>query len=217
MPQIPIPDIPITEIPVSALIPAIDILGTFVFAISGTLTAAAKKLDPFGASVIAFVTALGGGTLRDVLLNVRPVWVQEEKLLITVFVSVVVTLLFRRKVEKYRKTMFLFDSMGIALFTILGLEKALRFGVSPLIALVMGVVTAVFGGVVRDILCNDIPLIFRREIYATACLAGGVVYLLMRLAPVPQEVPMAAGVLVIIVIRVLAVKLNWAFPNLNAS
>ncbi|MFB9862665.1 trimeric intracellular cation channel family protein [Rufibacter immobilis] len=211
------PQLPISELPVSALIPAIDIIGTFVFAISGTLTAASKKLDPFGASVIAFVTALGGGTLRDVLLDVRPVWVQEEKLLITVFASVMVTLLFRQKVEKYRKTMFLFDTLGIAMFTILGLEKALRFGVPPLIALVMGVVSAVFGGVVRDILCNDIPLIFRREIYATACLAGGVAYLLMRLAPVPGEVPMTVAVGIIILIRLLAVKLKWAFPNLTAE
>ncbi|WP_205503174.1 trimeric intracellular cation channel family protein [Rufibacter psychrotolerans] len=207
--------VPTSELPVSALIPVIDIVGTFVFAISGTLTAASKKLDPFGASVIAFVTALGGGTLRDVLLDVRPVWVEEERLLITVFVSVMVTLLFRQQVEKYRRTMFLFDTLGIAMFTILGLEKALRFGVSPLIALVMGVVTAVFGGVVRDILCNDIPLIFRREIYATACLAGGVAYLLMRLAPVPDEVPMTVAVGIIILIRLLAVKLKWAFPNLS--
>ncbi|GAA4298797.1 trimeric intracellular cation channel family protein [Nibribacter koreensis] len=215
MPQLPITDIPITEIPVSALIPAIDIVGTFVFAISGTLTAASKKLDPFGASVIAFVTALGGGTVRDVLLDVRPVWVQEEKLLITVFVSVMVTLFFRKQVEKYRKTMFLFDTIGIALFTILGMEKALRMGVSPIIALVMGVVSAVFGGVVRDILCNDIPLIFRREIYATACLAGGVAYLLMRKATISGDVPILVAVGIIILIRVLAVKLKWAFPNLS--
>ncbi|QHL86517.1 trimeric intracellular cation channel family protein [Nibribacter ruber] len=215
MPQLPLTDIPITEIPVSALIPAIDILGTFVFAISGTLTAASKKLDPFGASVIAFVTALGGGTLRDVLLDVKPVWVQDEKLLITVFVSVVVTLLFRSKVEKYRKTMFLFDSVGIAMFTVLGIEKALRMGVPPTIALVMGVVSAVFGGVVRDILCNDIPLIFRREIYATACLAGGLVFLIMRLAPMSGDLPILVAVSIIITIRVLAVKLKWSFPNLN--
>jgi uncharacterized membrane protein YeiH len=210
MPQIPIP-----EIPVSALIPAIDILGTFVFAISGTLTAAYKKLDPFGASVIAFVTALGGGTLRDLLLDVRPVWVQEEKLLITVFVSVVVTLLFRKQVEKYRRTMFLFDSIGIAMFTVLGMDKALRMGVPPIIALVMGVVSAVFGGVVRDILCNEIPLIFRREIYATACLAGGVSYLLLRMAQVTGDWPILVAVSIIILIRVLAVRLKWAFPNLS--
>lgn len=203
------------ELPAFALIPVIDVVGMFVFAISGTLTAADKKLDPFGASVIAFVTALGGGTLRDLLLNLRPVWMQEEKFLVMVFVSVLVTLLFRKGIGKLRRTMFLFDSVGIALFTVLGMEKALRLGVPPLIALVMGVVSAVFGGVVRDILCNEIPLIFRREIYATACLAGGVAYLLMRLAPVPAEVPFAVAVGIIITIRVLAVKLKWAFPNLS--
>ncbi|MGV3538696.1 MAG: trimeric intracellular cation channel family protein [Rufibacter sp.] len=203
------------ELPSFPLIPLIDVVGTFVFAISGTLTAADKKLDPFGASVIAFVTALGGGTVRDLLLNLRPVWIQEERLLITVFLAVLVTVLFRKSIGKFRRTMFLFDTVGIALFTVLGMEKALRLGVPPLIALVMGVVSAVFGGVVRDILCNEIPLIFRREIYATACLAGGVAYLLMRLAPVPAEVPFAVAVGIIILIRVLAVRLKWTFPNLN--
>ncbi|WP_207431057.1 trimeric intracellular cation channel family protein [Sabulibacter ruber] len=205
------------ELPPLALIPAIDIIGTFVFAISGTLTAADKKLDPFGASVIAFATALGGGTVRDLLLNLRPVWIQEERLLITVFISVLITLLFRKEIGRFRKTMFLFDTVGIALFTILGMEKALRLGVPPLIALVMGVVTAVFGGVVRDILCNEIPLIFRREIYATACLVGGAGYLLMRLAPVPPGVPVWVAVGIIILIRVLAVRLKWAFPNLKSE
>lgn len=203
------------EPPAFALIPIIDIVGTFVFAISGTLTAADKKLDPFGATVIAFATALGGGTVRDLLLNLRPVWVQEEQLLITVFIAVMATVLFRRHIGRFRKTMFLFDTVGIALFTILGIEKALRLGVPPLIALVMGIVSAVFGGVVRDILCNEIPLIFRREIYATACLAGGVAYLLMRLAPVPDEIPVGVAAGIIILIRLLAVKLKWAFPNLN--
>ncbi|ALJ00377.1 trimeric intracellular cation channel family protein [Rufibacter tibetensis] len=203
------------DLPAPALIPFIDVVGTFVFAISGTQTAIDKKLDPFGASVIAFATALGGGTVRDLLLNLRPVWIQEERLLVTVFVAVVVTLLFRKEIGRFRRTMFLFDTVGIALFTVLGMEKALRLGVPPLIALVMGVVSAVFGGVVRDILCNEIPLIFRREVYATACLAGGVAYLLMRLAPVPPGVPVWIAIAIIILIRILAVRLKWAFPNLN--
>jgi uncharacterized membrane protein YeiH len=203
------------DLPAPALIPFIDVVGTFVFAISGTQTAIDKKLDPFGASVIAFATALGGGTVRDLLLNLRPVWIQEERLLITVFVAVVVTLLFRKEIGRFRRTMFLFDTVGIALFTVLGMEKALRLGVPALIALVMGVVSAVFGGVVRDILCNEIPLIFRREVYATACLAGGASYLLMRLAPVPAGVPVWIAIGIIILIRVLAVRLKWAFPNLT--
>ncbi len=197
------------------LIPFIDVIGTFVFAISGTQTAIDKKLDPFGASVIAFATALGGGTMRDLLLNLRPVWIQEELLLVTVFVAVMVTLFFRKQIGRFRRTLFLFDTMGIALFTVLGMEKALRLDVPPLIALVMGVVSAVFGGVVRDILCNEIPLIFRREVYATACLAGGASYLFMRLAPVPVGVPVWIAVGIIILIRLLAVRLKWAFPTLT--
>jgi len=205
------------ELPVMKLIPVLEIVGTFVFAISGTLTAADKKLDPFGASVIAFVTALGGGTLRDLLLNLRPIWIQEERYLLTVLASVVVAILFRRQINRFRRTMFLFDTAGIALFTILGMEKALRIGIPPFIALVMGVVSAVFGGVVRDILCNEIPLIFRREIYATACLAGGGAYLLMRLAPVPAGVPVGVAIGIIMLIRLLAVRKKWAFPNLKTE
>ncbi len=202
---------------VMPLIPVLEIIGTMVFAINGTLTAADKKLDPFGAAVIAFVTALGGGTLRDVLLDLRPIWVQQERFLLVVILSVVVAILFRRRINKFRRTMFLFDTAGIALFTILGMEKALRIGISPFIALVMGVVSAVFGGVVRDILCNEIPLIFRREIYATACLAGGSAYLLLRLAPVPVGVPMGVAIGIIFLIRLLAVRRGWAFPTLSSE
>ncbi|MFC6999833.1 trimeric intracellular cation channel family protein [Rufibacter roseus] len=205
------------QLHVLPFIPVLEIIGTFVFAISGTLTAAEKKLDPFGASVIAFVTALGGGTVRDLLLNLRPVWIQEERYLLTVFISVVVAVLFRKQINRLRRTLFLFDTAGIALFTILGMEKALRIGVPPIIALVMGVVSAVFGGVVRDILCNEIPLIFRREVYATACLTGGGAYLLMRLAPLPEGVPVAVAIGIIILIRILAVRLHWAFPNLRSE
>jgi len=203
-------------LPVFPFIPILEIVGTLVFAISGTLTAVDKKLDPFGAAVIAFVTALGGGTLRDLLLHLRPIWIQEEELLITVFVAVVVAVLFRRQISQLRRTMFVFDTAGIALFTVLGLEKALRTGVSPLIALVMGVVTAVFGGVVRDILCNEIPLIFRKEVYATACLAGGAAYLLLRMTPAPPGVPVCVAIGLIISIRLLAVRFAWSFPNLNS-
>ncbi|GGK70336.1 trimeric intracellular cation channel family protein [Rufibacter glacialis] len=204
-----------TELSPLTFFPAIDVVGTFVFAISGTLTAADKKLDPFGASVIAFATALGGGTVRDLLLNLRPIWVQDERYLIAVFVAVVVAVVFRRQIGRLRRTMFLFDTVGIAIFTVLGMEKALRLGVPPLIALVMGVVSAVFGGVVRDILCNEIPLIFRREVYATACLAGGAAYLVMGLSPVGLGLRVWVAIGIIILIRVLAVKYRWAFPNLR--
>ena len=153
------------------LIYILDLTGTFVFAISGTLTAINKKFDIFGAAVIAFVTAVGGGTIRDLLIGSQPVgWMRDLNYLVVIAAAVPISLLFRHYILKLRRTMFLFDTIGIGLFTILGLQKTLSFGLAPVVALMMGIVSAVFGGVVRDILCNEVPLIFRKEIYA--CLEG---------------------------------------------
>ncbi|MCL4158365.1 UNVERIFIED_CONTAM: hypothetical protein GTU68_017856, partial [Idotea baltica] len=154
-----------------------DLAGTLVFAISGVLTAANKKFDIFGAFVIAFVTAVGGGTLRDMMIGSHPVgWMTDSNYLVLIGIAVPISYLFRSFIQRLRRTMFLFDTIGIGLFTILGLQKTLELGLSPVVALLMGTVSAVFGGVVRDTLCNEVPLIFRKEIYATACLAGGLLY-----------------------------------------
>ncbi|MGB0177907.1 MAG: trimeric intracellular cation channel family protein, partial [Owenweeksia sp.] len=142
-----------------------DIIGTFVFAISGVLTASTKKFDVFGAFIIAFVTAIGGGTLRDVLLGNFPViWVQDITYLYIIFAAFITALVFKKHIIKLRKTLFLFDTIGIGVFTILGLQTALELGVSAPIAVAMGTISAVFGGVLRDILCGTAPLIFRKEI-----------------------------------------------------
>lgn len=195
---------------------ALDLAGTFVFAISGTITAAEKRFDPFGAAVIALVTAVGGGTLRDLLIGSTPVgWLQDNHYLLLIVLAVPVTWLLKNYILRLRRTMFLFDTVGIGLFTIMGLQKTLDAGLSPAVAIVMGAVSAVFGGVVRDTLCNEIPLIFRREIYATACLSGGGIYLALRAMNLTGHVAIAVAIGFVIIIRTLAVRYHWSLPALK--
>ena len=200
----------------SNLIYALDLIGTFVFAISGLLLASSKKLDLFGASVIAFITAVGGGTLRDVLVGSQPVgWMEDLNYLLVIGLGIVFGLFFKRVFEKLRKTMFMFDSIGIGLFTILGIQKTLGLGLSPVIALMMGTISAVFGGVLRDTLVNEIPLIFRKEIYATACLLGGLLYLLLDEFSVHSDWKILITINFIIILRIFAVKKRWSFPTVK--
>ncbi|MEQ9299610.1 MAG: trimeric intracellular cation channel family protein [Cyclobacteriaceae bacterium] len=198
------------------LLYGIDIIGTFVFAISGALAGAEKKFDLFGASVIALVTALGGGTIRDVLIGSHPVgWMNDLNYLVAVGLAIIASVVFKRYIVRLRKTLFLFDSIGIGVFTILGLQKTLSMGLSPVIAILMGAVSAVFGGVIRDVLCNEDPLIFRREIYATACLAGGLAYVLLGLLHVQNDLNIIITVLCIIGLRLMAVKRKWYLPTIR--
>lgn len=191
----------------------IDIVGTFVFAISGALAASEKRFDIFGAGILALVTAVGGGSLRDVLIGATPVgWMRDLNYLAVIIAAVLVSFFFKSHILQLRRTMFLFDTIGIGLFTILGLQKTLGVGLSPVIAILMGVVSAVFGGVLRDVLSNEVPLIFRKEIYATACLAGGVVFVLLQWAWTAPVINMLVAIGLIITIRALAVKRHWALP-----
>ena len=193
-----------------------DLIGTFVFAISGVLTASEKKFDVFGASVIAFVTAIGGGTLRDILIGDSPVgWIKDLNYLYIIIIAIVVSLLFKKRVIQLRNTLFLFDTVGIGVFTIIGVQKSLNFGISPIIAVMMGTISAVFGGVIRDILTNETPLIFRKEIYATPCILGGVLYLMLLHFNVSTQLVSFITALLIIGVRLLAVKKNWALPRIK--
>ena len=159
----------------------LDILGTFAFAISGALVALDKKFDIFGVIIIAFVTAVGGGMLRDVLINAHPInWIGDLNYLYIIFSAVLFTFLFKSKIAYLSKTMFLFDTIGISVFTLLGLQKGLSYDLHPIIAIIMGMISAVFGGVLRDVLTAKIPLIFEKEVYASACLAGGISYLILN-------------------------------------
>lgn len=194
----------------------LDLVGTFVFAISGLLTAAEKKFDLFGAMVISLVTALGGGTIRDMLIGSHPVgWMTDLNYIYAVLVGISLGWIFKKRIERLRRTLFLFDTIGIGIFTIVGLQKTLGFNVSPFIAVIMGTTSAVFGGVVRDILTGEIPLIFRKEIYATACLFGGVVYLLLVSLLWSRDWAVSITVVFIITIRLLAVRFRWSLPRIG--
>lgn len=185
----------------------LELIGTLVFAISGALTAAERKFDLMGISIIAFVTALGGGTLRDLLIGSTPVaWLNDPRLLIVISVGILVAFIFNKRLNALRKTFFLFDSMGLGLFAIAGMQKAIDYDIYPAYAILCGMITATFGGMLRDILCNEVPIIFRKEIYATAALIGATLYLLLDYFQVIPEIKLIASVVVVITIRILAVK-----------
>jgi uncharacterized membrane protein YeiH len=189
----------------------LDLTGVLVFAISGVLTAIDNDFDVVGATIVGAVTAIGGGTLRDVMIGETPVaWMRDTNYLWIIILAVLLSYLFKPYILKLRRSMFIFDTIGIGLFTILGLQKTLALGLAVPVALIMGTVTAVFGGVIRDILTNDVPLIFRREIYASACLAGGVVYLILAHFNMEVYVSTIISMLTVFIIRVLAVKYNWS-------
>lgn len=194
---------------------ALELFGTFFFAISGAMAMHDKDHDWFGAGFTGFITAIGGGSLRDIVLGSYPlVWIKDINFLYAIFLGVLVALFFFTKLVRLKRTFFLFDTLGISFFTILGVEKALSLGVRPEIAAIMGMFTAVMGGVIRDTLANEMPVIFRKEIYATACLAGAVIYLLLDFqTSLDRNVNMLISVAVIIVIRILAVKYNLALPG----
>lgn len=198
------------------LIYALDILGTFAFAISGALVASDKKLDLFGVLIIAFVTAVGGGMLRDVLINAHPInWIGDLNYLYTILIAVIATFLFKSKILPLSKTLFLFDTVGLSVFTLLGLEKGLFYELNPIVALIMGMISAVFGGVLRDVLTNKIPLIFQKEIYASACLAGGISYLILYYLNVLETVNFIISASIIILIRIIAVTYHLELPKIK--
>ena len=167
-------------------------------------------------SIIAFVTAVGGGMLRDVLINAHPInWIGDLNYVYVIFLAVVFTFLFKSKIAHLSKTIFLFDTIGLSVFTLLGLEKGLSFGLNPFVALIMGMISAVFGGVLRDVLTNKIPLIFKKEIYASACLAGGVSYLVLNFFNMSENIIFIFSTTIIVVIRVIAVKFKLQLPKIK--
>ncbi|MFT4735521.1 MAG: putative membrane protein YeiH, partial [Arcticibacterium sp.] len=191
-------------------IPWVDFMGTFVFAISGATAAIEKKFDVFGVLILALVTAIGGGTLRDLLIGSTPVaWLTNNVYVYIVLIAVPVAFLFEAQIKSLRKGIFLFDTLGIGLFTILGIEKTLNVGLSPIAAVMMGVFSAVFGGVIRDVLSNEVPLIFRGEIYASACLAGAMTYLAIK-GLGNEQIAMYVSIITVIAIRILSIRFNWS-------
>ncbi|SFM94907.1 Uncharacterized membrane protein YeiH [Algoriella xinjiangensis] len=192
-----------------------ELFGTVVFAISGALAADERqKHDWFGITCFAFITAIGGGTLRDLFLNSYPlVWIADMNVIYAVFAGIFLAGIFYRYFSKLRTTLMLFDTLGIALFTIVGLEKAQSLGANDFISVMMGMFTAVMGGVLRDILINKTPTIFVEEIYATACIAGGIIYLVLDSFGVDRNINFIVSGAMIAIIRIITVKFNLSLPK----
>ena len=194
----------------------LDIIGTMAFAMSGALTAMSKKLDPFGVFIIAFVTAVGGGTLRDILIGRTPVgWMLELNYVYVIIIGFILAIIFRKKFDRLRTSLFFFDTIGLGVFTLIGLEKGINIGLHPVICIALGTMTACFGGVIRDILCTEIPVIFRREIYATICIFGGIVFFMLRELNLEADVLYLTTSLFIILVRLMAVKFKWHLSPLS--
>lgn len=193
----------------------IDYIGTFAFAISGIRLASAKRFDWFGAYVVGLATAIGGGTIRDILLGVVPFWMtQPEYLIVTAFALGFVILLGKYLIH-LNNTFFIFDAIGLGLFTIVGIEKSLSCNFPIWVAIIMGCMTGAAGGVIRDVFINEIPLIFRKEIYALACVFGGFIYFLCMLLNFDDTLTQLVAALSVILLRVLAVKFNISLPVLK--
>ncbi len=193
----------------------LDFIGTFAFAISGIRLASAKRFDWFGAYVVGLATAIGGGTLRDVLLNVTPAWMLNPIYLICTALALVWVIAFGKLLIHMHNTFFIFDSIGLALFTVVGLEKSITLGYPFWVAIIMGSITGAAGGVMRDVFINEIPLIFRKEIYAMACVFGGLVYFGCSLLNLDSYICQILGGGAVFVTRILAVKYRICLPILK--
>ncbi|WP_420572660.1 trimeric intracellular cation channel family protein [Kordia sp.] len=192
----------------------LDIIGTFAFAISGVLVAMQKRMDPFGIFIIAFVTAVGGGTLRDVLIGKTPVgWMNDLNYVYTIAAAVFISIVFRKKLNRLRTSLFLFDTIGLGVFTIIGVEIGISKELHPLICIALGTMSASFGGVIRDILCNEIPVIFRKEIYATACILGGITFFVLQYLNLEVNLIYIFTAAMVISIRLIVVKFRLQLPS----
>jgi len=190
--------------------------GTFVFALTGALKARAYKMDIFGGLVVAFATGYGGGTIRDLLIGIRPVnWINDNIALLLVFASTAITFLLKENTHRFQRTIFFTDATGLGLFTTAGIEVGLRHGLNDVYALMMGVMTATFGGLLADIFCNAVPNLFKKgELYATACAIGGVIYLLLKQFNVDDNVNLSICVVTIISIRIFSRRKQLSLPEI---
>ena len=193
-----------------------DYLGTLAFAISGIRLAAGKGLDWFGAYVVGFVTAVGGGTIRDILLDIKPFWLVQPSYLIITALGLIFTIIFRRQVVRLNHSLFVFDAIGLGLFVVVGVAKSYAAGFPWWVAVIMGTVAGSFGGLLRDVLINETPLIFRTDFYASACVLGSIIYVLMgRYSSLPIEWVQFISAISVFIFRVLAVVLHIQLPTFN--
>lgn len=199
----------------SILQQTLEIMGTFAFAISGIRHAAGKKFDLFGGYVCGFAVAIGGGTLRDVMLGVTPFWMTNVMYVLCTAAALLFVFLFGRSMRRLQNAWFVFDTFGLALFTIAGLQKTLALGHPFWVAIIMGSITGAAGGVIRDVLLNQEPVIFRRDIYAMASVAGGTLYWLLLILGTPITVATIAAFVLVCLTRFLAVRYHISLPLLR--
>jgi len=195
----------------------LEFLGTFAFSISGIRLASAKQFDWFGAFVIGFATAVGGGTVRDVMLGLTPFWMINPIYIISTGLALAVVIFYRKILIRHNYTIFTFDAVGLALFTVVGIEKTLACGFPFWVAVIMGVITGCVGGIIRDVLITEIPLIFRKEIYAFASIVGGFFYFVSDRIGMPADVTKVVAAIAVILTRVIAVRLQIGLPILKGS
>ena len=195
-----------------------DYLGTLAFAVSGIRLAAGKGLDWFGAYVVGFVTAVGGGTIRDILLDIKPFWLVQPSYLIITALGLIFTIIFRRQVVRLNHSLFVFDAIGLGLFVVVGVAKSYAAGFPWWVAVIMGTVTGSFGGLLRDVLINETPLIFRTDFYATACFLGGIIYVLLGLyTTISIEWVQLISAASVFTLRVIAVALHIQLPTFDPT
>ncbi|MCC8094940.1 MAG: trimeric intracellular cation channel family protein [Tannerellaceae bacterium] len=194
-----------------------DYAGTFAFAISGIRLASAKQFDWFGAYVVGLITAVGGGTVRDMLLNATPFWIEQPSYFIVSGLALLFVLIFRKYVIHLKNTFFIFDAIGLGLFVIVGIVKTLDFGFPMWVAIVMGTITGSFGGMIRDIIINEVPLVFRKDIYALACVIGGMAYMLCLQTNLPSAISQFIAAATVFIVRIIAVKYHISVPVLKGE
>ena len=195
----------------------IEFIGTFAFALSGIRLASAKQFDVFGAWIVGMSTAIGGGTIRDLMLGVNPFWMTNSIYFICCALAVLWVKAYGKYLIRQKNTLFIFDTIGLALFNVIGIEKTLNMGFPYGTAITMGTITGAAGGVIRDVFINEVPLIFRKEIHALACVAGGLIYMLCNRLGMSVEVNALLSSFTVILIRVLAVKYHWILPRLKGE
>ena len=195
----------------------IEYIGTFAFAISGLRLASAKRYDLFGAYVVGFVTAVGGGSIRDLLLGISPFWMTELSYLICTGIALLFVIIFRKYIIRLNNTFFIFDTIGLGLFVVVGFEKAIDCGQPYWIAIIMGMITGAGGGILRDVLLAQIPLIFRKEIYASACIIGGLVYTGLSICNTDETIIHILSAASVIFTPIIAVKYKIGLPRLKPT
>ena len=193
----------------------LDHIGTFAFALSGIRLAAEKEFDWFGAYVVGLVTAIGGGTTRDLLLDVTPFWMLNSSYLIVTAVALLSFVFLKKLILKFNKTLFLFDTIGLGLFVVVGIEKTLDANYPFWVAIIMGMITGSVGGLIRDVLINEVPLILRRDIYAVACIIGGLVFALCYWLDMNRALINIISASSVMLIRFVAVKYQIQLPTVK--